>query len=379
MKHELAVFSLTFLAALSGGCSSDSGDDTGAGTGGAATGGTGGATGGTAGSAASGTGGAPACNGMVTAAPANNYHFSSTLSFPPIAVQPDAELTFDWSAVTTDFLGHPLDPMTGVDTVNLMLWKLTQEDLQIKLNADTLKQRDLAVIATLYTEKMATNGALFDFTSVGMVLTPCDILPFLQAGPPPAGSHSECPGWEESAGTGYDPATHTYTVMIAAGTELGAGTRMIQAFKLDPASTNTHVEVTPTSTHLEYSVDMQSLVKTEVPSGTGALSIEWGGMTVNALQNEFIPNNITRALVAHYSQPVSELEAQFLDLELISQGMWRGNIDSGTSANLSTFTNEAGEPFPGIDGTGTWVLALICGGCRNPAPWYMTVLTPCGQ
>jgi len=45
--------------------------------------------------------------------------------------------------------------------------------------------------------------------------------------------------------------------------------------------------------------------------------------------------------------------------------------------NLSTFTNESGQPFTGIDDTGTWVLALSCGDCRNPAPWYLTILEPC--
>ena len=32
----------------------------------------------------------------------------------------------------------------------------------------------------------------------------------------------------------YDPASHIYTIMVATGTVLGQGTRMIQSFKLDP-------------------------------------------------------------------------------------------------------------------------------------------------
>jgi hypothetical protein len=34
-------------------------------------------------------------------------------------------------------------------------------------------------------------------------------------------------------------------------------------------------------------------------------------------------------------------------------------------------------PFAGIDDTGTWLVGLICGNCRNPAPWYMTIAKPC--
>jgi hypothetical protein len=38
-----------------------------------------------------------------------------------------------------------------------------------------------------------------------------------------------------------------------------------------------------------------------------------------------------------------------------------------------------GAGFPGIDDTGTWLVGLICGNCRNPAPWYMTILKPCSM
>jgi hypothetical protein len=295
---------------------------------------------------------------MITADPVNNYSFSSTLTFPPISVQPDTELTFGWAGVTTDFLGHPLDPMAGVDTVNLMLWNLTQSDLETKLIADELLMRDLGVIATLYTENMLTEGALFDFTSVGMPITPDMILPYVNA-------------------ENYPPDLNTYTVMIASGDVLGEGTRMIQGFKLDPASTNTHVEITDTSTHLEYTVNLQNHTRTNVPMGTGAVTIDWGDMTVNALGYEFIPTEITEALVAYYTEPVTDLEAQFLDLDLIAEGMWRGEIVSGTTVTLSNLTNESGQPFAGIDGNGTWIVALVCGSCRNPAPWYLSILAPC--
>src|SRR5690606_38697358 len=64
-------------------------------------------------------------NLLVMAAPANNYSFSSKLSFPPQLVAPQTELTFNWSQVTQDFLGHPLDPMADIDNLMVMLWVLT--------------------------------------------------------------------------------------------------------------------------------------------------------------------------------------------------------------------------------------------------------------
>jgi hypothetical protein len=251
---------LVLLGASATACGGgESGDDAGSG----ATAGTGGSTAGTGGSAA-GTGGSTACGAAVTASPANNYTFSSTLTFPAVSVQPDSELSFDWSAVTKDFLGHDVDPMADIEQVTLLMWSLTLEELQTKLNADDLAQRELTTVpATLFTEKMVTSGDMLDFTLAGNPVLPEEIMPFFSA-------------------TEYPPAEHTYTVMVASGTVLGKGTRMIQSFRLDPASTNTDVVVTANSTTLDYDVDLLSLTPTAVPAGTAAVTIDWSGMTVNA-------------------------------------------------------------------------------------------------
>jgi hypothetical protein len=159
---------------------------------------------------------------------------------------------------------------------------------------------------------------------------------------------------------------------------------MIQSFRLDPASTNTTVTMTSSSTQLEYTTDLHTLKATGIPAGQGAVTLDWGQMTTNALGNEFIATNITSVLVGHYTQTPAQLESQFLDLELIATGLYRGcvgdapcTIPNGTKVDLSALKNDAGQSFAGIDGTGTWIVALQCGGCRNPAPWYLSVLKPC--
>jgi hypothetical protein len=302
--------------------------------------------------------GGGACVQAITASQASNYSFSSTLSFPPVAVKPDSELSFEWSKAMVDFLGHPLSPVMDVDAVNLMLWTLTQQELETKLNNDELAQRDLAVIASFYTEKKATAANLLQFTSVGMALTPKMILPFVNA-------------------TSYPPDKNIYTLMLTTGTVLGQGTRMIQSFKLDPASTNTHVAVDSMSTHLQYSSDLSRLQPIYVKPGMAGIAVDWTNMTVNALGNPFVPTDITDIQIGKYSRTPAELQAKFLDLELIADDMWRAEVPSGTSANLSTLTNSAGSAFTGIDDSHTWVLALVCGSCANPAPWYLTLLKPC--
>jgi len=178
--------------------------------------------------------------------------------------------------------------------------------------------------------------------------------------------------------TQYPPAQHTYTFIIATGSLISGGkSRMIQALKLDSASTNTEVKLSNDSTKLDYTVDLHSLKPTMVPGGDPKLTIDWADILTNALGNTFLPTQITEVRVAHYTQSQADLEAHFLDLELIDEDTWRDSEVAGTSSDLSKLTNDAGQAFPGVSASGTWVLGLVCGACRNPAPWYLTILKPC--
>jgi hypothetical protein len=152
---------------------------------------------------------------------------------------------------------------------------------------------------------------------------------------------------------------------------------MMQSFKLDPASTNTHVAMTDASTLLDYTVDFEQLQPTLVPAGQAAINVDWSSMSVNALGYEFKPIKITDVRVARYDETPVQLEARFLDLETLAKETFTGPVLEGTALSLDTLTNSAGQHFGGITAAGTWVLALECGECRNPAPWYMTVLKPC--
>jgi hypothetical protein len=199
---------------------------------------------------------------------------------------------------------------------------------------------------------------LYSFALNGNPVTPAQLLPYFD----PAM---------------YPPANHIYTVMAASGTQLGQGTRMIQSYELDPASTNTMVKLTNDSTQLTYTANLHSLTSIGITAKSAAITLDWGKMTTNALGNTFITTNITNAMVGHYTQTPAELEAKFLDLELIAADLYRAEIPAGTVLDFSMLKNKSGQAFAGIDADGTWVVALQCGGCRNPAPWYLTILKPC--
>lgn len=216
-----------------------------------------------------------------------------------------------------------------------------------------------------YTENAVTSVELFQAQLFDTPLTPEELLPRFSA--------------EQ-----YSPEQYTYSLMVRTGTKLvGTGTRMIQLFRLDPNSEQTTVNLTNDSTKLTHQVDLLSAQPTQIPPGTNAVSVDWSedtaALATNALGNEFRGSRVSEVLVAYYDESIEELENRFLDLPLLVEQEWRHTFSAGSSVTLDQLVDEAGQPFPGIDGDGTWMLGLICGECSNPAPWYLTRLQPCSQ
>jgi hypothetical protein len=320
-------------------------------------------------------------NVLIAAAEANNYSFSSTLSFEPALVAPNGNLSFDWSALTKDFLGHPLN-VADVQMVSLMLWRLNQADLEQKLNDDALAQSDLVNLAMFYPADLmvahpdegGTRAELLrpaTDAETGEMYNASDLTLFMN----PLAEDEFMPFFDDTA---YPPENHTFTLIASTGTVAGEDTVMIQGFRLDPTSDLTEVVLTDESTQLTYDADLHSLTPTQIPAEIPNITVDWRDIATNSLGNEFSPTAIAEVQVAHFTETPEELEAKFLDLELIAVDMYKADVPAGTSFDLTGLTNEAGEPFAGIDGTGTWIIALVCGSCRNPAPWYISTLTPCG-
>jgi hypothetical protein len=319
--------------------------------------------GGGAGASGVGGSGALACSGTsLKASEAHNYSFSSRLTFPPITVAANTELTLDWEGVTQDFMNHPLDPRNDLKKIRVFLWKLPLASLEEKTNADTLLMKDLVTLPLEYsTDGSGTSAKLFQFSNSGepseeMILSFFD--PDL-----------------------YPSDRYSYTVMASGSLLLGEGTKMIQSFRVEKGNPETTVRLTASSTGLEWEAHLQNAQVTGIPAGQAAITLDWTDMKTNALGNPFEPPSyIAEVLIGHYDESVAELETKFLDIELIAKELYRATIDAGTSIDLRTLTldGDSSTHFPGIDDTGTWLVALQCGACRNPAPWYLTVLKPCG-
>ena len=292
----------------------------------------------------------------------NDYLFSSSMTLPVAHVKPLSNLTFNWGGVTQDFLGHAISPITDLNAILLLVFDLPLARFEMEVRDDSLSLASLAVSPPSFTPTGgATSAPLYgSFSSGGVAVSAANFGQYLDA-------------------SLYPPTRATFIIAAQKGASLGTDLRMLQAFELDPTATNTTVNLTNSSTILKYSADLHHLHPTGVPPGKPAMTLDWGQMKTNALGASFYATNITSAIVGHYDQTPDQLEANFGDLRTVATHLYSASIVSGVILDFTTLADSAGSPFPGIDSTGTWLVALICGNCRNPAPWYLTILAPVPQ
>lgn len=302
----------------------------------------------------------PGSNQVVNLSEANNYSFSNALTVATTSVKANSFLTVDWSGVTEDFLTQPLDPLADVDMVSVVLFSLTHDQIIEDLNADALGDR-------------AVEGGVFKPT--GNTVTSTSTQGTIIKGNTQAQA-------DEDILLGFDPVTFppdqfTYAFMLNNGFDFGAGVKMIHTVKLDPATENTTITITNTSTVVNYEADLHSKPALQLPSNTGALFLDWSQLTTNALGRMFTPRHVEEVRLIHVAKTPAEIEGEFLRLEILGDKNYTGVVCEDGKFAMSGMTDETGAAFQGFDPAlgGTWLLALMCPNkCGNPAPWYMTRL-----
>ncbi len=338
------------LLALLGACTPGGAADGGAADGGAADGGA--ADGGAAdGGAADGgaDGGAP--SGDISLGDAHNYSFHGVLDGPSVPLAELQDVTLSWSGLTHDLLCHDLDPVADIDNIALMIFPdLTEAEVEQGLADDSLSQVDLGAYLS-FEPGDATDVSLTDLTFFG---TDADI--------------------EEQFYEGHG----AWLIALTTGTTIGVGARSIAFLTPTAGETATRGEITGGCDVLDATVDLQSLQPVPI-AADGPWNIDWSALTTNMGGNPFDPLLVSEIMVARYDLDLPQLQEQFLDLELITDDLWLGPHAAGTSTDLSTLTRVTdGAAFPGFSADGTWLFALRCGTCANPAPLFLTVLEPGG-
>ena len=307
------------------------------------------------------------CNGTeLKAAEEHNYKLTNSITLPPIKIAQRKNLTFDWSAVSRNLLGHDIDPKNDVKMVVLLAWNIPltnssdeTKSLQYKFIHDTIDAPDMVAVPMQYIPNGQTSAKLYDFNLSGNPVTSAQIDTYFDRS------------------NQHPPENYCYTVMVSSSTLVGSGAIMLQSMVLDENSSNTDVKITDDSTKLEFKADLTKLKPMGIPVDTADITLDWADIKKNAMGDDFMNNNITTVMLGHYKESAAELSTdKFLSLDRIATELYRADIDSGTTLNFSDLKDADGNKFNGITEDGTWIIGLQCGTCRNPSPLFVTILKP---
>lgn len=286
----------------------------------------------------------------VVFADGNGYAFDGALDIASTDLADGVEPVFDWSGLTRDLQGHPLDPASEVDNAAVVVLRdVTEEEVEHGLSNDSLEQSAVALYVS-WEPAGATEAALGDMTMLG---TDIDV--------------------EQYFHEGYG----VWLLVLTTGTVPGVGTRMAAFFRPVPGAPDTRLVVTDESTVLDYEVDLESLAPVALPAGSAQVTVDWSGIATDARGDPFVASDVDQLTVGRYEGLTpAGLEAVFLDLDLIADASWTMGVSGASRASLGALEGDSG-PFPGVDGDSTWVLALRCSTCTNPAPPFLALLEPC--
>jgi hypothetical protein len=290
-------------------------------------------------------------DGELALTDAGNYSYLGALDIASYPVAELTDITVDWSGLTLDMQGHELVPDEDIDTAAAVVFRyLSEEEIEEDLTADSLFMKDVA----LYVFDEVTGQTSVNLSELTLFGTDIDVETYFEA------------------------SYGTWLIPLATGTTPGTGYRMAAFLVPTPGEITTEVFLTNDSMVLQVEADLTSLQPIELPADATP-TIDWAGLTVNGMGNEIDLGKIDQVMVGTYADlTAADLEEQLLDLELIHDGMWTYDMTAGgSSLDLGLLTDEAGDAFTGISAEGTWILALRCGSCANPAPLYLGILQPC--
>jgi hypothetical protein len=293
-----------------------------------------------------------------------NYSLSDSFDIKTYTLKDNSNLTFDWSALTTDFFGHPVNPTSDIGMILVALWQLTPSQIEAALKTDNIPLSNNAGIITAYPTGVSQVD-LQQFNLLGQPIPPDQLSMYFD---------TSTPNYQ------YPQDHFTFMMMASTGTEAGRNPRGIALFTIDPSASQTTLAMTKDSTKLSYSVNLTQATPLLIPPKTPKLTIDWKQMTKNMIGNKYDWTQITRVAAAHFKNAtLEELQSRFLDLQTLADDWWTSTSLTGSSVDMSTLSKADGTTFPGIDASGIWMTAMFCdgNGCNNPAPWSITILQPC--
>lgn len=283
-----------------------------------------------------------ACDGGadegITLADANNYAYTNAIDVEVTDCAPGADVQFDWSGLTVDVQDHAMDPGADVTEVTALYFPAYDEaGLEAAIAADDLFMSDTQVIL-----QALTGGA----TSIGLG----DLL--------------------DPAGDPFDPAeyfTKEEGLWVFRITEDNLVAHSVAFFRPVTGVENSAVLVDNDSALVDFEAELEALEVVKVAPATSA-HIDWSDLSTAGDGDYFDPNKIDQLVLGRYELGLPEIESQFFDLELIAAEFYELPVDRAEELSIEE------ADFGGFASGETWLLALRCTTCTNPAPPFLTVI-----
>jgi len=287
----------------------------------------------------------------------NNYSATSvlTLGDPVVTVAgEDVEICFD--AVDEDLQCHGVDPLEDIKNVSLTAF----DDLDVSEIEEMLGKGNLEISDVAAYYEVNTDGEESCVSLEAMVFGEGDI---------------------DLGETYVESEDRKYILVFSSTTEIGQGALTMLLVEPRADSENAAVAAAPGCGKLEFEASIADKDPISVPEDGDELVIGWKDVETDGIGNEFAPLKVSSLLLAYYEDATpANLEENFFDLELDATEIWEMPIpQGGKSADLKdTVHREDDENFDGFAGygEGTWIVALMCATCQNPAPLVLSVLEP---
>jgi hypothetical protein len=273
----------------------------------------------------------------------HNYVLLSELRVGELPVAEGLDARVRWDGLTRDIRGEPLDPWSLGEARLIGFRDLEPSDVAYGLTHDSLAQSNVTVFVTC--EPRDASCALSEF---GMLGNQVDIQQYMAEG--------------------------NGTWLLALGAR---GTLAVDqlAFLTPTAGVAAQdVALADDTSRLDVAVGLRNVLPLELPAHVGEISVDWADVTRNGLGDPLDADAVDELWVARFDEPLGELEDRFFELDALADAVWTLDVAGESAARLEYL--EGGTPFPGIDDAGTWLLALRCRGCTNPAPQLLAVLEP---
>ena len=131
------------------------------------------------------------------------------------------------------------------------------------------------------------------------------------------------------------------------------------------ASANTDIDWTADSVALEYEVDLEhgSSIESVIAQ---EYYLDWSEITVSGTGNPLSLPQVDSLLIAGFDSTLSELERDFFSLRV-----WPINCTSLMWLDSVVFPEPHSRIFRAFNRNWTWLIALRCSLCSNPAPLFV--------